>query len=340
VTALAKLAPAFLRPVAPVLASCALAVLGCGEATITSGLEEPFRVASGQFVEGALPGLPPIAAGEQSVTPTVTGVGGISKVRAGERARGITGTASDDALSVGIRFADLGSGYWVRPVTVVNLEGGGFSWQMQADIGIDVPPGVHQMLFAAIGADGRSGSQRAVEVCVEPEVPDRRSDLSTIFRSNACDPTQPPPALVVSLGWESEVDLDLQVVTPSGKLVDPKHPTTAVPNEDGDIDTHAPGVGNLDGDSNAACAFDGRSRENLVFDDQPASGRYAVYVSLFDACGERSVDFTVSLHTISPGAEPDTFRQVESYRQAGRVTALQADGGARIGLFVTEFVVP
>jgi hypothetical protein len=323
-------------------AACGLPLLalGCGSEVLTEGFEQPFRVESGQFIEGALPGSPPIGASEQPVTPTVTGVGGISKVQAGERARGISGTASADSASVAARFVDLGSGYWVRPVTVVNLEGGGFSWQMLADIGVDVPPGVHDMLFAAIGPDGRSGSQRVVEVCVEPVIPDRRADLAGIFRSNACDPTQPPPALVVSLGWDAPVDLDLQVVTPSGVRVDPKHPSSALPDEDGDVDTHAPGVGNLDGDSNAGCAIDGKNRESLVFDEQPPSGRYAVYASLFDACGEAAVDFVLSLHTIAPGAEPDTYRQVESFRQPARLTQVAADGGARIGLFITEFVIP
>ena len=153
-----------LRGALPAASGAVLLTLGCGSQIVTEGFEQPFRVESGQFIEGALPGSRPIGQGETPVTPTVTGVGGVSKIQVGERARGISGTASADAVSVAARFADLGTGYWVRPVTVVNLEGGGFSWQMLADISSEVPAGVHQLFFAAIGADGRSGSQRVVDV--------------------------------------------------------------------------------------------------------------------------------------------------------------------------------
>lgn len=313
----------------------------CGGQDPTLGLEQPFRVQSAQFVKGDLPGLPPAPRGEDPVTPTVTGYGGLPFLKAGERARGAGGTVSADASSIALRFADLGSGYWVRPVSAADLEGGsgGFVWQVSLDVAPDAPPGLHPLRFAAIGPDGRSGSQVETEVCIAPQIPDKRRSVSTLARGNACNPSEPPPALVVSLGWDAPVDLDLVVVTPEGKRISGKRPTTGTPDASGNVDVLAPGIGILDHDANEGCTDDGISRESLVFDEQPLPGRYALYVSLFDPCGEPATTFSLSLHAIADGAEPDTFRQVETYRQGGAVLADQADAGLGAGLFVTEFVV-
>jgi hypothetical protein len=325
-------------------AALLLPLLGvaCGGQDPTIGLEEPFRVQSAQFIEGALPGLPPVADGSEPVTPRVTGYSGVPLVRAGERARGAGGTVSPDSASVAVRFADIGSGYWVRPVTALDLEGGsgGFVWQLSLDFAPAAPPGLHPLRLAAVGPDGRSGNQVETEVCIAPRIPDKRRSVSVLSRGNACNPAEPPPALVVSLGWDAPVDLDLVVVTPEGKRVSSKRPTTATPDQNGNVDPNAPGVGVLDHDANEGCTVDGVSRENLVFDETPLSGRYAIYVSLFDPCGEPSAQFSLSMHSVVAGAEPDTFRQVETFRKGGAVIADQADGGLGAGLFVTEFVVP
>ena len=128
-----------------------------------------------------------------------------------------------------------------------------------------MPPGLHRLLFTALNAGGQSGTQTALTLCLLPEVPDNGS---------ACDPEQAPPSLVVSLGWDAPVDLDLRVVTPSGKVVDSKHASTAEKDDQGKLDSSAPGVGVIDYDAFAACAPDGRRRESLVFQTTPAPGTY------------------------------------------------------------------
>lgn len=320
-----------------VLLSC-VALLACGEQEITAGFEEPLRVESGQFIEGTLPGKPAVS-GEQPATPSAGAPSGVSLIRPGQRVRA-SGTATGDAASVGIRFADLGSGYWVRPLSVPDLESseGGFSWDLNIDFATDLEPGLHSLLLAAIGENGRAGTQRAVEICVQPVIPDRLSTTSVLLRGNRCDPKQQPPALVVSLGWDTPVDLDLQVVTPSGQRLDAKKPTNAVLDREGEIDPSVTGTGRIEADSNAGCLLDGLNRENLVFDQKPPPGRYAIYVDLYDACGERAVHFDVSIHQSVGGAEPDTFAQQKTYSQAGQLQALAASGG-KTGLFVTEFIV-
>ncbi len=292
-------------------------------------------------MKGALPGSRPLTGEEQGqgmlpATPTVLEVTIPPAIRVGSATFQIPGVISSDAAAVGFRFADIGSGYWVRPGANAS-QTGGFSFSADATISADAPVGKHTLLFAGIGPNGQSGTEQAYSVCLEPPFPDKLSSADPALPGNACDPSQRPPALVVSLAWDTPVDLDLEVVTPSGKLVDPKHPNTATP-VDGMVDLDQPGVGVLDGDSNADCKLDERNRENLVFETPPEAGRYQVYADLYEACGKSSVRFELSLVSAQPGTDPGTFEQATTFRQGGVLTAAQADGGAELGLFVTEFV--
>jgi hypothetical protein len=317
----------------------------CGGEPITKQFQEPIRAQGADFVEGPLPGLRPLSGEEQGagvlpVNPTVLEAQILPSIRVGSATFQIPGFITSDASAVAFRFADIGSGYWVRPGTTFDStkgQSGGFSFGIDATISSDAPVGKQTLLFAAIAPDGRSGTQQGFDICLSPPIPDKLKSVDPVLPGNACDPQREPPALVVSLAWDTLVDLDLKVVTPSGKLVDAKHPTTA-PVVDGVVDPTQPGVGVLDGDSNADCRLDDRNRENLVFETAPEPGRYAVYADLFEACGKASVRFELSLVASAPGAEADTFRQVTTFRQGGVLTAAQADGGSKLGLFVTEFI--
>jgi hypothetical protein len=311
-------------------------LLGCsGEAT-TEGFGQPLRVLDAQFRAESLPGLPALTADDlnSGVMPTAPAVTSItlpnSLIPLGEPSRGISGRASLGAAAVGVRFADLGSGYWLVPTTSADVVNGGeVEWRLRAAFSRDIKPGLHRLLFAAVDEQGHSGTQGELNVCLVPEVPDD---------GNSCDPTVSPPALVISLDWDSPVDLDLRVITPSGKVVDSKHPSTAVEDDNGDLDLSAPGIGVIDHDAFASCAPDGRRRENLVFQSAPPPGTYLIYANLYDSCGERDVHFNVSLHVAEAGSKPDTFAVKETYRQSGELQALQENGGAKLGMFVTSFV--
>lgn len=312
-----------------------LVLLGCSGDPLTEGLEQPLRVAGGQFQEGDLPGLPPLTADDVNagVKPEPPNVAGVrlnnSIIASGEAGRPFSGSASRDSQAVGVRFANLGTGYWVIP-TAGPDEADGLEWRFRAAFGHGLPPGKHELLFAAIDADGRSGTQVSVNLCLLPEVPD---NLST------CIPDTAPPALVVRLTWEAAVDLDLRVVTPTGKVVDPKHPTTADADAQGKVDPSGDDIGKVDHDAFAGCsASDGRGGENLVFQATPPAGTYLVYAGLFDACGASGVTFDVSLHAASVDDDGVT-RQVETYRQSAQLSAVNADGGAGLGTFITSFEV-
>lgn len=314
-----------------------LAGIACSGGPVTQGLEQPIRVQDAQFFEEDLPGQPPLTADDviAGVKPTAPYVSGInlpnSLIRQGEAARAVSGAASDDAAAVAVQLGTLGTGYWLIPTANADaLNPGQVEWRFRASFGRDIEPGLHQLLVAAIDGEGRSGTRGAVNVCIAPEVPDN---------GNSCDPKTSPPALVVSLAWDAPVDLDLRVITPSGKIVDSKHPSTAIENEDGDFDPSEPGTGIFDRDALAHCIDGGRRRENLVFQDSPAPGTYLIYVDLYDACGEDGVHFDASMHVAEAGEEPDTFAPRQTFHQAGQLQAVHATGGAKLGMFVTSFNV-
>jgi hypothetical protein len=308
---------------------------GCSGEQVTAGFEEPLRALDTQFREGDLPGLPPrtaeeINAGVSPTFPTVTSVTiPNTLIPQGEPDRRISGRASDDSTAVAVKLEGKGSGYWLLPTgseDVVN--NGELEWSFRASFAHDLEPGLQRLLFAAIDAEGKSGTQTDVQLCIARSVPDN---------GNACDPKTAPPAFVVSLAWDADVDLDLRVINPFGEVVDPKHPSSGEPDEKGNIDPKQEGAGVIARDAFAHCQAAGPRRENLVFQTPPAPGTYLIYANLFDSCAASSVRFDVSLHAAVEGPEPDTFTVQETFHQAGELLRVHENGGAKLGLFVTPF---
>lgn len=316
-----------------------VALFGCSEQPLTRGLEEPFSVQDAQFVEGELPGKPPLSAediqeGKEPVQPQATGgITDVFPIASGTAAVEFRGFTTPDALSVGMKLEGQGSGYWLFPTgSVAAAYDGQLQWTRLADFHKSAKPGRHRMLFAAIGKDGKSGTQYSSTVCLLPEVPDN---------GNACNPQERPPGAVVSLSWDTPVDLDLRLRTPNGQLVDAKDPSSAIPPEGSTTtDPTQPGTGVLDFDSNQECVIDGVQRENVVFETSAPSGLYQVYANLYSACGEKAVSYEVTLHLRVPGDKPDTFGVQEIHLASGVALDFHANGDAQIGTFVTEFLIP
>ena len=156
---------------------------------------------------------------------------------------------------------------------------------------------------------------------------------------NICDPKRDPPAVVLSLSWDTPVNLDLLVQTPSGAVIGD---TTTTATDDAGTGSSGSGTGSngvLDRDSNRNCVIDNIDREDIVWQSKPATGTYAVWVDLYSACGQPSVTFTVSLWLAEP--QPDgTQRLVQQQPPLanGLLTADQANGGSSPGLYVGDFV--
>ncbi len=283
---------------------------GCGDPSeaAPTGLEEPFRVSfvpSGQskavpaqFFRGELlegtegPETP------QRTTPTRV-------VFPGEAGHKLSGNSGLKATGVGIRFDDIGSGYWVVPTTVLDVETPGtIKFDAILDFGRDVPPGGHTLKIVAIDGDGHSGK--------------RADPLTLLFQ-----PPLPTAAAVATLGWDNNADVDLQIVLPNGTQVDRKHPATLPLDADGGA---IPGTGTLEHDSNANCIPDGRRQEMFIWPTDFPTGTYMAKADLFTACGEPGANFVFNFYL---GGEL-------KITQAGRFLAQDADNGSP-GLAVVNF---
>ncbi len=319
--------------VAPALVFVAVAVVACGETVAqNTGLDEPIRIEGAQFFPGALPGLPspanPLDAGPP-VTPYVSGVTpSATLIDPGTAAVDLMGNASPTTQTVGVRFADLGTGYWVFPTQGADPNAGNSqTWEAFADFSRDLPSGVHQLLFAGIDGNGGSGTQFEISFCVDTPVPDNL---------NACAPSHAPPAAVLSLSWDTHVDLDLIVQAPNGVMVGGKNVTTAPA---GTTVSAAGGgsFGVLDHDSNRNCVIDGIDREDIVWQTAPLAGTYEVWADLNSACGQASVRFSVALWIPEPTGDGGTHLVQQTPLATGELLAAQANGGSAPGLYVGSF---
>jgi hypothetical protein len=171
----------------------------------------------------------------------------------------------------------------------------------------DIPPGSHDLDFVAFDSNGNPGPINPLTLKIQPVVP--------------------TGAVVVSLIWDSNADLDLHLVAPDGTELDPQHPNTYA-GTDGMVPS---GTAVLDRDANAACVEQSLREEDAVFAMQPIAGTYLVRVDMASACGAQSADFVVEVR------ENATVTHIVK----GRLLALQADGGGPgKGLFVMQFNAP
>jgi hypothetical protein len=145
-----------------------------------------------------------------------------------------------------------------------------------------VGPGKHAVEVRAVDAQGRVGKAKE-------------------FTYVVLDPT-PQGALVVSLDWDADADLDLHVIMPNPMAAAmPMEPTIELwpkrtssrrstgPVPDGGPDSTA----TIDVDSNASCVIDGRRVENFVIKQAPPPGGYKVRVDTAGLCGVSSARWHV-----------------------------------------------
>lgn len=287
----------------------ALTLLACTDsARAPTAFGEPLRVENGQFFSGDLPTSPQ--------GPGITQYNSANNlVPQGAVNRKLTGNAAKGASAVAIRLKDAGTGYWVVPVGVADPQTDGeLTWEIDYDIDTNAPLGDHTLELSAVDLAGHWGKIEEHPLSVASRIP--------------------TGAVVITLQWDTDVDLDLDVVAPWGKTVDPKHPSTAPSTPDSGIDPSTSGVGVLDHDSNGGCVIDGSREESLVFSDPPFPGVYHVYANLFDACGKDSARFTV---TVRVQDDADAGTSHVALQKSGEVIApYDITGGASLGLFVTD----
>ncbi len=298
-----------------------------------TGLAEPLVVPGAQFVSGPMPGSPSVDGGLTLVTDggadggataaklpplTVTDVGFLSPLVINGSSKSVTGRATNDTAAIGVQIQGMGSGYWVVPIADPNPDFPG-----QNDFGFTAsfsptdPAGRRQLLTVAIGANGSAGTQVTTPMCLEQRIPDNLHE---------CTKSNPAPRAVFTLQWDADWDLDLHVVLPDGRDVNPKAPVT-MPTDAGQV---PPEVGKIDRDSLRGCVPDGWRQEDLVFPQFPDKGNYEVYVDPFSSCNLEAVRFTAILS--EPGADGNLH---QTFARSGEFWQLQQSGGSR-GLFVFE----
>jgi hypothetical protein len=303
----------------------------CGGDPTTLGLDQPLWVTGAAFKPGRLPGAAPVdrtASGDADRTRlTITSIEtNNTVVHSGQSDKRISGRATDDGYAIALRFEQFGDGYWVKALDETDTAyPGELSFRVSLQLAPDLPLGKHRLLFTVIDGKGRAGRQQALEFCIssrfDPEL-------------NACDDTQRPPAATITLSWDSRADLDLQVRTPDGELVDASHPSALAEGASADEQ------GILYADRHAHCDAGGAQREDLVFANEVPPGRYQVYVNAFDACDEPASFFEVTAYARSEGDDGTyQFRRVRSEVQ-GELLQSQANGGRNEGVWVTNVDFP
>jgi hypothetical protein len=297
-------------------ALAALALFGCDAGD--SGGGQGFRVRGGQFFEGTLPGYLPTGNSER--TPRVTSFETSNlTVRQGQGAKSFSGRADRDASAMAISLDGVSSGYWVVPIGSVDTATNELSWSVSSDFDQHILPGRYALRVVAIDGAGVAGDQLLQDLCVLGRVPDN---------GRACADDVAPPRVVVSLQWDTNADLDLEIVAPSGAHLGAKH--TSVDGDEADAAAY------LDRDSNAACVSDNIRTENLIWNDESPVGKYHVYVNLFDACKQPSVRFSLNVYTAEDPENGDASYLVRRMRRSGELLDIAADPRATNPLFITD----
>ncbi len=318
-------------PVAAIIAS--LATASCWGENPQISSSEIFRVQNAQFVEGRLLGQPIEDAGSHPPPPPENGPPSTTRPTANQTAfyggqvgASFSGDATPNTVAVAFALDHVSHGYWVVPVGAPDPATGRLVWSMAADFGRQIPAGLHNLRAVAIDKHGRGGPQVVLNICIRSLVPDNLA---------SCVKTNEPPRAVISLSWDVNADLDLQVKGPDGRLLESKRSTT-IRLMDGGMPV--PGAASFDHDSNANCQIDGFRVENLVWKTERPQGRYSIYANLFDACRQPVVHFAVSV--FEGGGGPDGGPQrLELKRTArGELADISANGGSQIGMFVTDYV--
>ena len=81
-------------------------------------------------------------------------------------------------------------------------------------------PAAPPLRAVAIDGAGNGGTQLDTVLCIENRIPDN---------GHACDPTQAVPAVVFSLRWDANFDVDLHVITPDGTDIEPSDQPARLP---------------------------------------------------------------------------------------------------------------
>ncbi|MEO8900919.1 MAG: hypothetical protein ABI488_04665 [Polyangiaceae bacterium] len=238
-----------------------------GGASDDPALGARMRVAGAQFVAGATP----LAQGG----PAVAQVDLLSTtIWPGYANKPIQGVLTSSGTAVTLALSG-DQGYWVVPAGVPGFTAPDLpTFRASASFSQELSVGHYTLEARAVDVTGQFG-------------PPRRQTLTAL-------PIAPSVAvagtLTVTLTWDTEADLDLHVVDPSGTEIFHGARSSVDPFSS---DATGTSVGVLDVDSNAQCVIDGLRQEDVVWADEPPSGHYLVRVDTTSLCDRTSARWTV-----------------------------------------------
>jgi hypothetical protein len=261
---------------------------GCSGANPSSGQRALFRIQNAQYIAG------PIDTSPRDPSPAVANVSTQNNdLFPGVSNKKISGSVGPNstAVLVGLQ-GDVG--HWVVPVQDLDQNTiGNYTFSFSASFSPLTPAGDAGNLLLVLRATTRDGQ-------VGPPY------------SQAMQMDQPriAGALVISLDWDTEADLDLHVQLPSDgdagvNEIWSRKPSGLPPATASTAPTVDAGMqaGYLDFDSNSQCVIDGRRAENVIFPTTAPNGRYVVRVDTFSLCGEATARWRVRVFT-NNGADP------------------------------------
>jgi hypothetical protein len=247
--------------------ACALACACGSRVKDDPGADAYLRVPGASFVRGPMPGATP---GAPAVASIVVVNAIVHPDTVGYPIAGALGPGST-AAAIGVAGD---TGYWVVPAglpSVATPDDPSFS--ASATFASGLVAGQYALVVEAVDAQGRFGAPATQTLTAQAA------------------PGEPQGALVVTLTWDTEADLDLHVVDPSGQEIfhgamSDQPPPFAAPLDGGSY-------GFLDWDSNANCVIDGKRQESVVWPDAPPPGSYVIRVDAASMCGQAVARWTV-----------------------------------------------
>jgi hypothetical protein len=292
------------------LAALLLLVSSCSTGVkADAGLDAYMQIAGAQFVRGAMPG------GSAS-GPDVLQIMLVStNIWPGLQADPIGGVLAPTATAAAIALqGDVG--YWIVPAGVPAVATPNDpSYSASAVFSEGIVAGNYTLVVRGVDPSGNFGTPMAQVLVAEDS------------------PTNPPPRgdLVVSLTWDTEVNLDLHVVDPTGVEIYWGQQSSQPPFQFDQVDGGS--YGYLDDDSNANCALDGLRREDAIWPNAPPPGHYVVRVDTGSLCGQAIANWKLAVtldgqeigHAIGVALEADTRG---SHGLGAGVLALQFDVAA------------
>jgi hypothetical protein len=276
---------------------------GCGGASPESGITASLRLSTGQFVPG------PLVADTTAAGPTVFVNLGVAKVPPGVQNLPLSGNVQEGS-SVLVGLAD-DSGHWVVPAPIKDVtEVNSYQFSTRMSFSPELPLGPQMLIVRGVAPDGTIGPSQQYVLTIAAPIP--------------------TGALVFSLSWDTNADLDLHVLVPNSEP-DPMTggpgapieiwsrnqvgvPPAAFPRTPDEMKAAVSAAGRLDLDSNANCVIDGRRQENVIFTQPPPDGEYIVLVDTFSLCGQPTAQWQVTV-TGSDGSavvNPATWQSVDA----------------------------